>query len=162
MVGIPRPLESTTAIFKPTDADQQRLNELQAEVKDAASKGLLAEEEREGYFPYPVDDDETAYVHPDFLERYDELVEEGKTIQERSMRDEPSTGWLVTPAKARWLPDGTKLIYYRRGNGDLVRAIKKPDGTVRKWVIGWTDLTPYKEQIGKDTWEGTWFDDPPW
>ena len=155
MVGIPRFIEGATGMFfRSTYADQQRLNELLAEVKDAASKHLLAEEEREGYFSYPVDDDETVYVHPDFLARYDELVEEGKTIHERSMREEPAIDVLITPAKQRNFPNGTKLIYYRRRNGDLVRSIQRPDGTVRKWVIGWTDLTPYEEyaKYASDIW----------
>ena len=155
MIGIPRFNENATAMyFKPTDADQQRLRELEAEVEDAVSKHLLAQEEREGFFSYPLDDDETVYVHPDFLERYDELVEERKTIHERSMVEGPTTAWNTMPYKKRRLPDGTALIYYRRRNGDLVRSVEKPDGTVRKWVIGWTDLTPYEEYASH-----TWRDD---
>ena len=70
---------------------------------------------------------------------------------DRKLVEGPTTSWNTMPYKKRRLPDGTALIYYRRRNGDLVRSIEKPDGTVRKWVIGWTDLTPY-EQYSSDTW----------
>ena len=150
MVGIPRPVEGEIAMyFKPTDADRQRLSEIEAEGEDATSKNLLATEEREGYFPYPLDDDETVYVRPDFLERYDELVEEHKTINERSMREGPANATRLTPYKSKNFPDGTRLTYYRRRNGDLIRSLQRPDGTVRKWIIGWTDLTPYGQQHSK-------------
>jgi RNA polymerase sigma-70 factor (ECF subfamily) len=70
---------------------------------------------------------------------------------DRKLVEGPTTSWNTMPYKKRRLPDGTALIYYRRRNGDLVRSIEKPDGTVRKWGIGWTDLTPY-EQYSSDTW----------
>jgi RNA polymerase sigma-70 factor (ECF subfamily) len=70
---------------------------------------------------------------------------------DRKLVEGPTTSWNTMPYKKRRLPDGTALIYYRRRNGDLVRSIEKPDGTARKWVIGWTDLTPY-EQYSSDTW----------
>ena len=151
MIGIPRFRDETAIYFNPTDADRERLSELEAETEDAASKNLLAKEDLEGYFPYPVGDDKTVYVHPDFLERYDEILKEAKTIKERSMRKGPTTIWSTTGFKKKNFPDGTGLTYYRRKNGDLVRMIEKPDGTVRKWVIGWTDLTPY-EQYSSRKW----------
>jgi RNA polymerase sigma-70 factor (ECF subfamily) len=70
---------------------------------------------------------------------------------DRKLVEGRTTSWNTMPYKKRRLPDGTALIYYRRRNGDLVRSIEKPDGTARKWVIGWTDLTPY-EQYSSDTW----------
>ena len=153
MIGIPRFDEDATAMyFEPTDADLQRQNEIEAEAEEAAGKGLLAKEERDEYFPYPVGDDQTVYVHPDFLERYDELVEEYSAIQERSMHEGPTVAYSTMPYKERKLPDGTVLIYYRRRNGDLVRSIEKPDGTIRKWVIGWTDLTPYEQYTSSKRW----------
>jgi hypothetical protein len=73
---------------------------------------------------------------------------------DRKLVEGPTTSWNTMPYKKRRLPDGTALIYYRRRNGDLVRSVEKPDGTVRKWVIGWTDLTPYEEYASH-----TWRDD---
>jgi RNA polymerase sigma-70 factor (ECF subfamily) len=73
---------------------------------------------------------------------------------DRKLVEGPTTSWNTMPYKKRRLPDGTALIYYRRRNGDLVRSIEKPDGTARKWVIGWTDLTPYEEYASH-----TWRDD---
>ena len=150
MVGIPRPIEGETAMyFKPTDVDLQRQSEIEAEAEEAARKNLLAKEEREGFFPYPMGDDKTVYVHPDFLERYDELANEYSDIQERSMREGPANVTRLTPYKSKNFPDGTRLTYYRRRNGDLIRSLQRPDGTVRKWIIGWTDLTPYGQQHSK-------------
>ena len=150
MVGIPRPIEGETAMyFKPTDVDLQRQSEIEAEAEEAARKDLLAKEEREGFFPYPMGDDKTVYVHPDFLERYDELAKEYSDIQERSMREGPANVTRLTPYKSKNFPDGTRLTYYRRRNGDLIRSLQRPDGTVRKWIIGWTDLTPYGQQHSK-------------
>ena len=49
-------------------------------------------------------------------------------------------------------PIGSNLGYYRRRNGDLMRSIRRPDGTVRKWVIGWTDLAPYEQYTSSEDW----------
>jgi hypothetical protein len=145
MIGIPRLDENAKGMyFKPTDADRQRLRELEAESEKAAGKDLLTREKRKGYFPYSVDERKTVYVYADYRKRYETFLKEYRAIQERSMREAPATAYSVTPYKQQDFADGTQLIYYRRRNGDLVRSIRKPDGTVRKWVIGWADLTSYK------------------
>ena len=146
LIGIPRFDENATAMyFKPTDADQQRLNELKAEFKDAINKGIMAEKESEGFMPYPVREGETLYIRPDHWERLAELVEEDLAIQERSLVEGSTIAWDLTPKKQKNFPDGTQLIYFRRRNGDLIRSIRKPDGKIREWVIGSTNLTPYKQ-----------------
>ncbi len=150
MIGIPRFRDETAMYFNPTDADRQRLSELESGTEDAAGKNLLSKEEQKGFFRYSMED-KTVYVHPDFLERYDEILKEVKTIKERSMRTGPTAVWSTTRFKKKNFPDGTGLTYYRRRNGDLVRMIERPDGTVRKWVMGWTDLTPY-ERYSSSKW----------
>lgn len=157
MIGIPRLDENAKGMyFKPTDADLQRLRELEAEAQKAADKNLLTQEKRKGYFPYSVDERKTIYVHSNYRGRYEAFLKEYRAIQERSMREGPATAYTVTPSKQHDFADGTQLIYYRHQNGDLVRSIRKPDGTVRKWVIGWTDLTPYKKP---PSFSNAWRDD---
>ena len=152
MIGIPQYYEATTLVFQPTEADRQRLQEIEEEMREAAGQGLLSHKWKAGYVPMDVDPDETVYVHPDYLAHYKELLEEDKAIHERSMRQVPGRGYTLTPSKGRILPDGTKLVYYRRVDGALIRCVTKPDGTVRRWVIGWADLSEYPQELREDVW----------
>ena len=75
------------------------------------------------------------------MEQLRQELAERETIYQRSLF--PNTILRIEPTKSKALPDGTELIYYRRKDGSLIRSVEKSDGTVRRWVIGWIDPTPY-------------------
>lgn len=148
-IGIPQFETSPDGFtYKPTEEDKRRMEELYAEVREMMKKGIITHERKEGYIPVEVDPgEETVYVHPDYLDRYLDMLEEGRAIYERGKRPvtDPYSGFYITPAIVKFFPDGTKLEYYRRVDGALIRCVEKPDGTIQRWVIGWADLSEYPQ-----------------
>jgi hypothetical protein len=151
MVGIPRFQPSDSLVYNPTEADRYRKEQIETEWVPLIEQGILSHERRNGYVRIDIEgEDETVYIHPDYESRYRDAAAELRAINERGMV--PSTdgvSFMLQPSKGRTFPDGTRLVYYRRKDGSLIRSVEKPDGTVRRWVIGWTDLAPYYAEYGK-------------
>jgi hypothetical protein len=154
LVGMPvQAGDQRSLAFRPSDQDRQRLQEIEAELLDAASKGLLIPIQKPGYISVQLQPGKTAYVQPGFEPAYRALLEEDRATHDRSMRpSETSRVYNIAASRALGLPDGTRLEYYRRRDGSLVRSVKKPDGSVRKWVIGWADVSRYDAAQFGDLW----------
>jgi hypothetical protein len=148
MVGIPEFVPSNAKEYKPTPADQQRVKQIEAEWDPLIAKSILSHKRQRDYVRIDLEGEkETVYVHPDYAERYNEASEELRVINQRSMVPTTKMGFFLTPEKGRTFQDGSKLVYYRRKDGSLIRSVQKTDGTVLRWVIGWTDLTPYDQHL---------------
>jgi hypothetical protein len=146
LVGIPRLEPSNALVFKPTAADRRRMDEIEAVVQQARAEGLWSESPYAGYRALYLENlvAQPAYAHPEFAPRLEALQRERVALNRRNMV--PTTEGVsasATTSRGMRLPDGTKLEYYRRGDGSLIRLVTRPNGTRSKKVIGWTDLTPY-------------------
>jgi hypothetical protein len=148
MVGIPKFIPSNAKTYKPTPADLQRTKQIEEEWKPLIEKGILSHKPKGNYVRIDLEGkDETVYVHPDYTERYKEASAELQTINKRNMVSTTRKGFFLTPEKSQEFQDGSILTYYRRKDGSLIRSVQKTDGTVRRWVIGWTDLTSYTQYL---------------
>jgi hypothetical protein len=149
LIGIPvqkEPSDYGLLVFSPSDADRERIHAMDEELNHARAQGLIGHAEHEGYEAIPVDPNETVYVSPRFSRRYRAMLKEREAISSRSMRraaaSELSASTMARERALR-LPDGTKIEYYRRKDGALIRSVRTHDGLVRKWVIGWADVSRY-------------------
>jgi hypothetical protein len=143
VVGEPTSL----TVFSPNESDRQQIEAIEGALLDAAEHGLLSRVTRENYHQI-TRDGKSVYVHPTFQERYEELLRELTMRHDRSMRSVrsarvPAGVYDITTKRGRTLPDGTVIEYYRRKDGALIRSAKRPNGTQRRWVIGWANLSAY-------------------
>jgi hypothetical protein len=154
-IGIPVRLDPASAnlrVAAPSDGDRARIRKMEEEVKGAVASGLLSSAPRDNYVPVSLDAGETVYVAPQFRVRYESLLTERERIGERSLV--PATGAEQAaayapkaPTRGQILSNGTELSYYRRRDGALIRSVKTPDGTRRRWVIGRADFSQYPEWV---------------
>jgi hypothetical protein len=138
MVGIPRPRGTTTVyVYEPTEASRRRRGQIEAAVMRGVADGEITHTARDGFIPLDVDDGETVYVHPEHWPHYASLLEETRDIQDRSMHAMPQVSYNTERRKSRQFADGTVLEYYRRRDGALVRAVRRPSAPEKRSVIGW-------------------------
>jgi hypothetical protein len=149
MIGIPHlQHEHPTYVYEPSEADKGRVAAIEKEIDDAVARGYLADEPRDDYVAVRVQERKTAYVSPAFELRYRRLLDELSEVDRRGMRQQrlgEAEHFHMNNGRGWRLPDGTRLEYYRRKDGALIRAATKADGTVRRWVIGWADVSQSRQ-----------------
>ena len=152
MVGIPQLGQGSTRVsFVPTAEARKQLASIESKAEEWLAQGLLSTNPQKGFIPVALEDEEPdgeiVYVDPDLAERYLSLIEQHQAIFEKHRIT--THGYSVVPDVGQELPDGTKLTYYRRKDGTLIRSVRSPDGAVRKWEIGWADLSSYPKHFSE-------------
>ena len=88
---------------------------------------------------------------PQDARRVREIGEQLKRLHERAVRpDEGARAFYVKGPVRYRLPDGTRITWYRRKDGALIREVVKPDGEVLKFIAGWVDLNRFPPDIRRE------------
>ena len=155
MTGVPqRDKGGVTLRYEPTELAAQRREAIEKEVREAAEKGLLSKEPKEGFVRREFDGGaDVVYAAGSFIERYDALITEGEAIHESSMVEKPSTSSSMISMQTytnRFHENQGRLFeirYYRRSSdGSLMREVAIPSGEVKRFVAGAPpDLSDHSE-----------------
>jgi hypothetical protein len=141
-------------VFRPNEADQARIAQMDAAVNEAVADGRLSHERRPGHVRLYLDQTppsasqgfEVVYVRSDYLTAYQALLEERAAIFRRSLAAADSTlvGHIsAMPPRETAIPGGTLLQYFRRPDGTLTRLVMKADGTAYQRILGQQDFSAY-------------------
>lgn len=158
-VGIVQREEGFAKIYRPTEAARRRMGEIAEEVLKAEKDGLLSREPKGDYIRQGTDEEKTAYVAPNFVDRFNALLEEYVAINEQHMHTVPGTARSGTSVMGTIKFDsGLQITYYRRkSDGSLVRSVDLPSGETKKYVFADSkpDLSGFSEEeieLMKESW----------
>ncbi|MDE0022468.1 MAG: hypothetical protein OXT69_13955 [Candidatus Poribacteria bacterium] len=158
-VGIVQREEGFGKIYRPTEAARRRVSELEEEMLKAVEDGLLSREPKGDYIRQEIDEGKVVYVAPNFVERYNALLEEHVAINEQNMHTVPSTSYSGSSSMGTIKFDsGLQITYYRRkSDGSLVRSVDLPSGGTKEYVLADSepDLSGFSEEeieMMKESW----------
>lgn len=149
-IGIPIPRAIATRALQLTTDDLMVLEGMETEVAHWAELGWISRDAKPGYRTVALDEDKkTVFVHPDFWEDFNRMLDLDEAIHEQSMVSVRDQEYYVRSSATKTLSDGTRIEYYRRRDGALIRSVTWLDGSQQKREIGWTDLSGYPEEYQK-------------
>ena len=158
-VGMMEREEGSGRTYRPTEAALQRLSQIEKELLKAAEDGLFSKEPKGDYIRQEIDEGKIVYVAPNFVERYNALLEEDDAIHEQNTHTVSRTGYFATPSMGTMKFDsGLQITYYRRkSDGSLVRSVDLPSGETKKYVFADSkpDLSGFSEkeiEMMKESW----------
>ena len=158
-VGVPQKNVGNTAYaYQPTEEDRLRKQELVREEEKAAADGLLSNEPKDGYIRLKFEENDTVYIAPSFIDRFNEIATEHEAIHERSMRPIKDAGAHTTNLVGSEPPSGFKIYYYRKPpNGLLIREVTLPNGKRMEFTAAsspdFSNFTEQEVEMMKSDWE---------
>ena len=113
---------SETSSFQPTPEEKRRLDNLNRQIEAEREEGNTA--------------------------RVAELTEERSRVHNQCVRPGGVLMARGVESAGRTLSDGTKLHYYRRDDGALIRQVTPPDGQAREYIVNWkSDILRGREHL---------------
>ena len=160
MVGVPQMDEvKPSLIYKPTPAQQRRMDELSQELAKAAEKGLLSMKPKFGFVRVEFGKNDFVYSDPRFVNRLNEVAAEQVAINEAGMKPVYGNSYYVAMSRGA-NHDLFKIVYFRKPDGVLVREVILPDGDPMEFTAGPPpDLSQFKDHVVesmKNKWASFW------
>ena len=162
IVGIPQVAEDEPVlIYKPTEEQEQRMEELDQEIDKAAENGQLSEEQKDGFVRVEFEENDFVYAAPSFVNRLNEITAEQTAINEASMA--PVYGNIYDTAMSRGENhDLFKIVYFRKPDGTLIREVTLPGGEPMEFVAGpppdFSQFTESEVESMKNKWASFWME----
>ena len=121
-----------------TPEDKRRLKEIYTELMALQDKGSIILERKDGYVERPNHEDGGVYIVAEAdVETFDKLKKEEAEINARGIIVETTaTRRGMISSKKIVVSDGTRIEYYRRRDGSLMRQAILPSDEVQRTVVG--------------------------